>query len=66
MSKTRLKELRESRNLSQDQLGKAIGVNQRTISQYETGKNEPDIDTIKKLCEFFDVTTDYFLRVTEV
>jgi len=61
----RLKELRIEKGLSQTQLAKEIGVNYRTISQYEKGINEPDIKTIKKLCDFFGVTADYLLGFTE-
>ncbi|MCL2862406.1 MAG: helix-turn-helix transcriptional regulator [Firmicutes bacterium] len=57
----RLKELREERGVSQEQLAKAIGIRQQTISQYENGITQPDIQTIKKLCDFFDVTSDYLL-----
>ena len=65
MEKLRLKELREEKGLSQMQLAKEIGVNHRTISQYEIGIREPDIQTIKKLCAFFDVTAGYFLGIEE-
>jgi len=61
MKKIRLRELREEKGLTQTQLAKEIGVNQRTISQYETGINEPDIQTIEKLCLFFNVSAGYFL-----
>ena len=65
MEKIRLKELREEKGLSQIQLAKEIGVNHRTISQYEIGVREPDIQTIKKLCKFFDVTAGYLLGIEE-
>ena len=62
----RLKELRTDKGLTQQQVAAAIGVNYKTIGQYERGDREPDIKTIKKLCAFFDVTTDYFLCVSEI
>ena len=61
----KLKELREDKNLSQAQLAKEIGVNHRTISSYERGTREPDIDTIKKLCKFFDITAGYLLGIED-
>lgn len=61
----RLKQLRIEKGLSQAELAKEIGINHRTISQYETGINEPDIQTIKKLCDFFGVTADYLLGFEE-
>jgi len=61
MSKTRIKELREERKLSQEQLGKELGFKYNTISNWERGTREPDIQTIKKLAGFFNVSTDYLL-----
>ena len=43
-------------------LDKIIGVAESTISQYETGKREPDFETLLKLGEFFNVSVDYLLR----
>ena len=57
----RLKNLREEQKLSQAKLGKEIGVDNRTISQYENGLREPDYQTLKKLCDFFNVTAGYLL-----
>lgn len=38
-------------------------VSQTAVSQWETNKNHPDINTIKELMEIFSVTTDYLLNV---
>ena len=65
MEKTKLKELREAKGLSQAQLGKELELSQRAISHYEAGAREPDIKTIKKLCKFFDVTAGYLLGIEE-
>jgi len=65
MVKLRLKELREEKGLSQETVGKVIGVNRRTVGQYERGINEPDIQTIEKLCKFFGVTADYLLGFSD-
>jgi len=61
--KTRIRELREARGLSQEQLAQAIGTTNQTISNYETGTTEPDIDAITKLCQFFNVTAGYLLNI---
>jgi len=61
----KLKELREEKGLSQTKLGEALGVDQTTISQYERGVREPNIQTIKKICDFFGVSADYLLGRTE-
>ena len=61
MINARIKELRKEMNLSQAQLGKEINLSPRTISDYESGRIEPNIATIKKLCDFFDVKAGYLL-----
>jgi len=66
MEKINLKELREAKGISQVQLAEEIGVNHRTISQYENGKREPDIQTIKKLCKYFNVTAGQLLGSEEL
>ena len=65
MEKTRIKELRKEKELTQMQLAKAIGINFRSISEYERGKVEPNIQTIKALVKFFECTSDYLLGITD-
>lgn len=57
----RLKELRKKRKYSQEDLAKIIGINRGTYGQYEIGRRNPDYETLKKLAEFYGVTTDYLL-----
>lgn len=47
------------------ELGAEIGVAESTISQYETGKRQPDYETLLKLGEFFGVSVDYLLTGDE-
>ena len=54
----RIKELREARGLSQDAVGKIIGVKRYSVYSYEKAKNYPDV---QHLADYFDVTTDYLL-----
>ncbi len=61
----RLKELRERRGLSQEQLAKIIGVDRTTIVKYETGASRPT-RYLKKIAHYFDVTTDYLLGEEEL
>lgn len=55
----RLKQLREEANLSQAQLAQQIGVSQSTVGMWESGRNKPSFDTLKKLAEKFHVTVGY-------
>ncbi|CAM5204256.1 MULTISPECIES: helix-turn-helix domain-containing protein [Bacillus subtilis group] len=58
----RLTMLRKSKNLLQKEVADKIGVARTTYASYEQGKREPDIETINKIADFFDVSTDYLLR----
>ncbi len=57
----RIRELRKSRGLTMKQLGEKLGLAESTISQYETGKRQPDNETLLELGEIFDVTVGYIL-----
>lgn len=46
-------------------LGEAVGLAESTISHYETGKRQPDYETLLKLSEFFGVSVDYLLTGEE-
>ena len=59
----RIRDLREDRDLRQSDVANATGIDQKTISNYETGKTNPDSFAIIKLAEFFGVSTDYLLGV---
>ena len=62
---TRIKQLRMERNLSQQEVSNAICVSQRSISSWESGKNEPKASYIIKLAKFYDVSADYLLGLDE-
>lgn len=62
----RIKALREDRDLRQADVAAATGIDQRTLSNYETGKTNPDSFAIIKLAEFFGVTCDYLLGVNDL
>ena len=57
--------LRKERNISQTELGKAIGVSARAISYWEQGINEPKATYIAKLAEYFGVSSDYLLGLED-
>ena len=55
----RIKELRQKNNLTLVELGKKVGLANNTLSQYETGKREPKLETWQKLASFFHVSVPY-------
>jgi putative transcriptional regulator len=50
----RLRELRQERNLTQEQLGNALGVTRHTILALEVGRYVPSIELALRLAAFFD------------
>ena len=56
----RLRELREAKGLSQEEVAKAIGVGRVTYLKYENGENRP-VRKLKELSSFFNVSIDYLL-----
>ena len=62
----RLKDLREDNDLTQSQLAQIIMQSKSTISKYENGQIEPNIQTIIALAKYFNVTTDYLLGISDI
>lgn len=60
----RIKDLREDRDMRQSDLARETGIDQRTISNYETGKTVPDAYALVKLADFFEVSIDYLVGRT--
>lgn len=58
----RLKEEREKRNWSQNDLAEKIHVSRQSVSKWETGKNYPSIEIIIHLSDLFGITIDELLR----
>ncbi|WP_251548275.1 helix-turn-helix domain-containing protein [Limosilactobacillus caecicola] len=59
----RLTNLRENKGWSKTYVAKAIGLNSMpTYANYEYGRREPDLETLSKLANLFNVTTDYLLN----
>lgn len=57
----RLKELRTSKNLSQEELSEILDVRKSSISNWETSKATPTFDMLIKIANYFGVTTDFLL-----
>lgn len=61
----RLKELREQRHISQLKLAMDLGLNQNSISRYETGERQADYKTLIDFADYFNVSLDYLLERTD-
>ncbi len=63
--RTRMRSLREDRDLTQRELGAVIDKSQQGYSHIEDGRAELKIDDLIKLCRFYGVSADYFIGLSE-
>lgn len=61
MLSNKLKQLRNTTKLTQAEFAKKINVARTTYAMYEQGHRDPDYETLVRIADFFDVTTDYLL-----
>ncbi|WMJ86345.1 helix-turn-helix domain-containing protein [Anaerocolumna sp. MB42-C2] len=61
----RLKHLRQKYKLTQGELAAVIGLKSTAISNYESKRNEPSIDKLISLSDYFNVSCDYMLGITD-
>ncbi len=59
-----IRNLRIDRGYTQKQIGEYLGISQNTYSQYEIGVLNYPVDVIIKLAQFYGVSTDYLLGLT--
>lgn len=59
----RLRDLREARDLRQNEVAAALNISNKLLSSYERNISIPPADTIKKLCEFYNASADYLLQI---
>lgn len=60
----RLKDCREDRELTQAQVGEALGIDQRVYSNYETGKRQIPVNHLMKLALLYQTSLDYLVGLT--
>ena len=65
MLNKRLKSLRLSRSLTQDELARQINISPSAVSMYENGAREPDLSTLIAFAKFFNVSSDYLLGLSD-
>jgi transcriptional regulator with XRE-family HTH domain len=61
----RLKTLRENHNMSQRKLSEVLGMGSTVVYFYESGKKLPSIEVLLKLSQYFNVSADYLLGLTD-
>ena len=63
--KTRLKELREDHDLTQEACAKLAFISKNSYIRYENGDRTPPLDTITTLAEFYNTSIDYIAYLTD-
>lgn len=57
----KLKTLRTNNNYTQEELAKQLFVTRQTISKWENGKTTPDIQTLNRICDFYNIQLSLLL-----
>ncbi|MBP3434334.1 MAG: helix-turn-helix transcriptional regulator [Clostridia bacterium] len=57
----RLKELRKEGGLTQKQLAEVLETTDDSIFSWEKGRSQPSIETLQKICNYFNVSADYLI-----
>ena len=58
----KIKIYRENKNMTQNEIAEVLGVKPATVSKYESGTLEPNIESLKKLAEIFNVSIDELIK----
>ena len=61
----RLNQLKTERNLLQKDIAKDTGLSLRSYQYYEKGERVPDTNILVKLCNYFNVSADYLLGLSD-
>ena len=59
----RIRDFRESKGLTQKELAEIVGVQDAVISNWETGRNRPNVDVSKKLCTALNTSADELIGI---
>lgn len=64
--KLRLKELRRTEDYTQEELSSKLKISRSGLSAYERGVREPDLETLERIADYFNVDMDYLKGKSEV
>ena len=63
---SRIRDLREDKDLNQTHVAKMLGMSQTGYSKYETGENDIPTNVLVQLAAFYNTSVDYLLGLTNV
>ncbi|MBZ5961748.1 helix-turn-helix domain-containing protein [Leuconostoc gasicomitatum] len=61
----KLKSIRKSKRLTQFELSERLQVSKGTVSAYEQGLSYPSIETLVKICDTLEISSDYLLGISD-
>ena len=61
----RIKELRRKQKITQLKMAMDLNLNQNSISRYENGERQPDINELIRIADYFGVSIDYLVGRTD-
>ena len=64
--RSRLRGVREDRDLTQAEVGKVLNKSQQGYNHIEAGRAELKIDDLVKLCQFYNLTADYLVGLSDL
>lgn len=64
--KIKLKEVRQKKGLTQQELAKKLDIKQTNISEYESGKQKPSLDTFIEMAKILDLSLDELIEYIDV
>lgn len=62
----RLKELRAQNHLTQREISEILNIKQQSYSRYKLGTGQPSLETLCKIAEYYNVSVDYLLGISEI
>lgn len=65
MKYERIRELRTAINLTREQMAEILGISESALGNYERGDRQPDAELVVKIAQFFKVSSDYILGLSE-
>ncbi|MCL2774778.1 MAG: helix-turn-helix domain-containing protein [Oscillospiraceae bacterium] len=61
-----LKEIRVDKNIAQKEIAECLGIYTNAYQLYEYGKRKPSFEIFVKICEYFNVSSDYILGFSDI
>ena len=62
----RIRDLREAKKLTQQQISEVLGIRQQVYSKYELGVRSLPLEHLIKLCKYYNASADWVLGLTEI